>query len=86
MDELHDEVRVVPDTRGVHAMHIPHRRVPTLSCAQTIEYVTALRRGDAPAHLMDVATEELVPPTDPVLSVTTIHGAEHHRARPPQLS
>lgn len=81
VDELHDEVRAVTDARGrVHAMHILRGRVPALSHAQTIEYVTALQRGDAPAHLAEVATGALVPPTDPFFSVTTIRGAEHHRA------
>ncbi|MFJ9885752.1 YrhB domain-containing protein [Streptomyces sp. NPDC091287] len=73
VDELHDEVRAVADTRGrVHAMHILRRRVPKLSHTQTIEYVTALQRGDAPANLVEVATAELVPPTDPFLTATTI--------------
>ncbi|WP_097970340.1 YrhB domain-containing protein [Streptomyces sp. gb14] len=77
VDELHDEVRAVANRRGrVHAMHILRRRVPVLSHAQTIEYVTALQLGDAPAHLVEVSTGELVPPTDPVLSVQTIRGAE----------
>ncbi|MFE1879950.1 hypothetical protein [Streptomyces diastatochromogenes] len=43
-----------------------------LSHAQVIEYVTTLKEGDAPAHLVDVATAELAPPVDPVLSVRTI--------------
>ncbi|WP_097868350.1 YrhB domain-containing protein [Streptomyces sp. rh34] len=76
VDELHDEVRAVAEARGrIHAMHILRRSVPALSHAQTIEYVTALQRGDAPAHLTEVATGELVPPTDPFLSVTTVRGA-----------
>ncbi|MEU0620798.1 YrhB domain-containing protein [Streptomyces rubiginosohelvolus] len=81
VDELHDEVRAVANRRGrVHAMRILRRRVPVLCHAQTIEYVTALQLGDAPAHLVEVSTGELVPPTDPVLSVQTIRGTEHRRA------
>lgn len=81
VDDLHDEVRAVADARGrVHAMHTLRQRVPVLSHAQIIEYVAALQRGDAPAHLVEVATGELVPPTDPVLSVVTIRRAEHRQA------
>ncbi|MEU9372797.1 YrhB domain-containing protein [Streptomyces sp. NPDC048255] len=73
VDDLHDEIRAVADARGrVHAMHALRQRVPALSHAQIIEYVTALQHGDAPAHLVEVATGELVPPTDPVSSVLTI--------------
>ncbi|MFJ6609938.1 YrhB domain-containing protein [Streptomyces sp. NPDC091289] len=81
VDELHDEIRAVADARGrIYAMHILRRRLPVLSHAQTIEYVTALRNGDAPAHLVEVATGELAPPTAPFLSVETIRGAEPRRA------
>ncbi|MFJ3594899.1 YrhB domain-containing protein [Streptomyces sp. NPDC090231] len=74
MDDLHDEVRAVAGARGrVHAMHTLRQRVPALSHTQIIEYVTALQHGDAPAHLADVASRELVAPTDP--SVVTIRRA-----------
>ncbi|MFI1930595.1 YrhB domain-containing protein [Streptomyces sp. NPDC020330] len=87
VDELHDEVRAVAEARGrIHAMHTLRRSVPTLSLAQTVEYVTALQRGDAPAHLAELATGELVPPTDPFLSVTTIRGAEHGPQRAVDVS
>ncbi|WP_308368692.1 YrhB domain-containing protein [Streptomyces sp. ISL-36] len=80
VDDLHDEVRAVADARGrVHAMHTLRQKVPVLSHAQTIEYVTALQHGDAPAHLVEVSSGELVPPTDPVLSVVTIRNAENRR-------
>jgi hypothetical protein len=80
VDDLHDEVRAVAEARGrVHAMHTLRQRVSVLSHAQIIEYVTALQHGDAPAHPVEVATNELVPPTDPVLSVATIRRAEHRR-------
>ncbi|GAA3044425.1 hypothetical protein GCM10017562_01820 [Streptomyces roseofulvus] len=73
VDDLHDEVRAVAGARGrVHAMHILRQRVPALSHAQIIEYVTALQHGDAPAHLLEVSSRELVPPTDPILSAVTI--------------
>lgn len=74
VDDLHDEVRAVAGARGrVHAMHTLRQRVPVLSHTQIIEYVTALQHGDAPAHLADVASRELVAPTDP--SVVTIRRA-----------
>ncbi|MEU7645049.1 hypothetical protein [Streptomyces huasconensis] len=77
VDDLHDEIRAVAGTRGrVHAMRVLRQRVPALSPAQVDEYVTALGdsdgHGDVPAHLADVATAQLVPPADPVLSVRTI--------------
>ncbi|MEU3526475.1 YrhB domain-containing protein [Streptomyces sp. NPDC038707] len=76
VDDLHDEVRAVAGARGrVHAMHTLRQRVPVLSHAQSIEYVTALQHGDAPAHLVEVSSRELVPPTEPDLSVVTIRRA-----------
>ncbi|MFF6888018.1 YrhB domain-containing protein [Streptomyces sp. NPDC012421] len=75
VDDLHDEVRAVAGARGrVHAMHTLRQRVPALSHAQVIEYVAALQHGDAPAHLVEVVSRELVPPTDP--SVVTIRRAQ----------
>ncbi|MFF8267286.1 YrhB domain-containing protein [Streptomyces sp. NPDC016562] len=73
VDDLHDEVQGVADAHGrIYAMHILRQKVPALSPAQVIEYVTALQHGDAPAHLVEVSSRELVPPTDPVSSVVTI--------------
>lgn len=46
-------------------MHALRQRVPVLSHAQIIEYVTALQHGDVPAHLVEVSSRELVPPADP---------------------
>ncbi|MBL3669337.1 hypothetical protein JL475_25800 [Streptomyces sp. M2CJ-2] len=79
VDDLYDEVRAVASTRGrVHAMHALHQRLPVLSLAETIAYVTALLEGDAPEHLVEVATRELVPPpVSRVLAVHTIRGAAH---------
>ncbi|MFE4052915.1 YrhB domain-containing protein [Streptomyces sp. YIM B13518] len=81
VDDLHDEVRAVADARGrIHALHTLRQRVPSLSHAQVIEYVTVLKAGDVvPAHLVEVSTAELVTPVDPVLSVRTVHGAGHRR-------
>ncbi|MEW2140488.1 hypothetical protein AB0892_28510 [Streptomyces sp. NPDC005409] len=76
VDDLHDEVRGMADARGrIYAMHTLRQKVPLLSHAQIIEYVTALQHGDAPAHLVEVSSRELVPPTDPVSSVVTIRRA-----------
>ncbi|MFE7909753.1 YrhB domain-containing protein [Streptomyces albogriseolus] len=75
VDDLHDEVRAVAATRGrIHAMHVLRRSLSALTHAQVIEYVTALKDGDPPEHLVEVAHRELVPPVDPVLSVKTIRG------------
>ncbi|MEU7088063.1 YrhB domain-containing protein [Streptomyces achromogenes] len=73
VDDLHDEVRAVAANRGrIHAMHALRRSLPVLTHAQVIEYVTALKDGDPPMHLVEVANRELIPPVDPVLSVKTI--------------
>ncbi|SCF57789.1 Immunity protein 35 [Streptomyces sp. Ncost-T10-10d] len=73
VDDLHDEVRAAAAARGrIHAMHTLRQRLPVLTHAQVIEYVTALKDGEAPPHLVEVANRELVPPVDPVLSVQTI--------------
>ncbi|MFF4421010.1 YrhB domain-containing protein [Streptomyces sp. NPDC001549] len=81
VDDLHDEIRAAANTRGrVHSMLLLRRRVPVLSHDQIVEYAIALHHGDAPAHLVEIATGELVPPPDPVLSVATVRGAEHRQA------
>ncbi|MEU8702465.1 YrhB domain-containing protein [Streptomyces sp. NPDC048680] len=76
VDDLHDEVRGVAATRGrIHAMHTLRQRLPVLSLAEVIEYVGALEDGTVPDRLAKVATKELVPPVDPVLTATTIRAA-----------
>jgi hypothetical protein len=76
VDDLHDEVRSVAAARGrIHAMHTLRQRLPVLSLAEAIEYVGALQAGAVPDHLATVATKELVPSVDPVLTATTIRGA-----------
>ncbi|MFF9179201.1 YrhB domain-containing protein [Streptomyces sp. NPDC014793] len=73
VDDLHDALRGVAATRGrMHAVQTLRQRVPVLSPAEAIEYVSALVEGDAPVRLVAVAIEELVEPLDPVLAVTTI--------------
>lgn len=73
VDDLHDALRGVAATRGrMHAVRTLRQRLPVLSPAETLEYVGALLEGDAPAHLVAVATKELVEPLNPVLAVTTI--------------
>lgn len=75
VDDLHDEVRAVAAARGrVHAMYTVRQRLPVLTPAQAIEYVTALEEGDPPPQLVEVAGRELMPPDDPMLSVKTIRG------------
>lgn len=74
VDDLHDEVRRVAAARGrILAMHTLRAAVPALTHADVVAYVTALQTGhDAPAHLIALATEELVPALDPVLTVRTV--------------
>ncbi|MFJ8509666.1 YrhB domain-containing protein [Streptomyces avermitilis] len=73
VDELHDALCGVAATRGrMHAVRALRQRLPVLSPAEAIEYVSALLDGDAPARLVAVATKELVEPLNPVLAVETI--------------
>lgn len=53
-------------------MRTLRQRLPVLSPAEAIEYVSALLKGDAPARLVAVATRELVEPLNPVLGVKTV--------------
>ncbi|GGY41485.1 hypothetical protein GCM10010342_30870 [Streptomyces anulatus] len=78
VDDLHDALRDVALTRGrVHAVRTLRRRVPVLSPAEAIEYVSALLAGDVPARLVAVSTRELVEPLNPVYAVKTVlSGAE----------
>ncbi|MEV7391340.1 MULTISPECIES: YrhB domain-containing protein [unclassified Streptomyces] len=73
VDDLHDVLREVAATRGrLHAARTLRQRLPVLSLAEAIDYVSALVEGDAPAHLMAAAAKELVEPLNPVLGVETI--------------
>ncbi|MGX1951764.1 YrhB domain-containing protein [Streptomyces anulatus] len=78
VDDLHDALRDVAVTRGrMHAVRTLRRRVPVLSPAEAIEYVSALLEGDVPARLVAVSTRELVEPLNPVYAVKTVlSGAE----------
>ncbi|WP_405526658.1 YrhB family protein [Streptomyces avidinii] len=65
VDDLHDEVGAVTSAGGrLRALRVLRRKLPVLTPAQAIEYVTALTEGDAPAHIVEVAVRELVPPTE----------------------
>lgn len=73
VDDLHDLLREIASTRGrMHAVRTLRQRLPVLSPAEAIEYVSALLKGDAPARLVAVATRELVEPLNPVLGVKTV--------------
>lgn len=73
VDDLHDALCGVAAARGrMHAVRTLRQRLPVLSPAEAIEYVSALLDGDAPARLVAVATKELVEPLNPVLTVETI--------------
>ncbi|MEU8653686.1 YrhB domain-containing protein [Streptomyces sp. NPDC048737] len=73
VDDLHDALCGIAATRGrMHAVRTLRQRLPVLSPAEALEYVSALLEGEAPARLMAVATKELVEPLNPVLAVKTI--------------
>lgn len=73
MDDLHDALREVAAIRGrMHAVRALRQRLPVLSPAEAIEYVSTLTEGDVSARLVAVATRELVEPLSPVLAVETI--------------
>ncbi|MFI2371704.1 YrhB domain-containing protein [Streptomyces sp. NPDC018833] len=73
VDDLHDEVRAVAATHGrMQSVRTLRQRLPVLSPAQALAYLSALLDGDAPAHLVAVAVEQLVEPINPVLAVATI--------------
>lgn len=53
VDELHDEVRATATARGrIHAMRALRERLPTLTPADALAYVSGLRQGDVPARLV----------------------------------
>ena len=73
VDDLHDELCGVAAARGrMCAVRILRHRLPVLTPAEAIEYVSALLAGSAPARLVGLATKELVEPLNPVLAVKTI--------------
>ncbi len=78
VDDLHDVLRDLASTRGrLHAVRALRRRLPVLSPADALAYVSALLEGEAPARLVAVATGELVEPLNPVYAVRTVlSGAE----------
>ncbi|MFF3612080.1 YrhB domain-containing protein [Streptomyces sp. NPDC002580] len=83
VDDLHDALRGVAAARGrTHAARALRRTLPMLSPAQALTYVSALLDGDAPAHLVAVATEELVEPLDPRVE-TILNGAAARAGRTP---
>ncbi|CAM5689977.1 hypothetical protein STENM36S_04965 [Streptomyces tendae] len=66
VDDLHDALCGVAATHGrMHAVRTLRQRLPMLSPAEAIEYVSALLNGDAPARLLAVVTKELVEPLNP---------------------
>ncbi|MEU6676633.1 YrhB domain-containing protein [Streptomyces sp. NPDC046925] len=81
VDDLHDELHEVAAVRGrMTAVRTLRRRLPVLSPAEAIEYVSALLDGDVPARLVAVAAGVLVEPLDPVFAVTTIREGAALRA------
>ena len=86
VDDLHDALCGIAAARGrTHAVRTLRQKLPALSPAEAIEYVSALLDGDAPARLVAVATKELVEPLNPVLAVETIlSGAEIRAGQRPE--
>ncbi|RFC77280.1 YrhB domain-containing protein [Streptomyces sp. AcE210] len=73
VDDLHDAIHRVAATHGrIHAVRTLRQRLPVLSPAEAIEYVSALLDGEAPTRLVAVATKELVEPLNSVFAVETI--------------
>ncbi|MFJ4849013.1 MULTISPECIES: YrhB domain-containing protein [unclassified Streptomyces] len=73
VDDLHDEIREVATRRGrIHAGRALRQRLPVLSPARALEYVTGLHRGDVPAGLLAIADRALVKPLNPVYAVRTV--------------
>ncbi|WP_405550094.1 YrhB domain-containing protein [Streptomyces microflavus] len=73
VDDLHDEIRDAAAVRGrMPAVRTLRRRLPMLSPAQALEYVSALLHAKVPAHLVSIAVEQLIEPMNPVLAVRTI--------------
>lgn len=73
VDDLHDALHGIADTHGrMHAVRTLRQRLPMLSPAEAIEYMSELLTNNAPARLVAVATKELVEPLNPVLAVKTI--------------
>lgn len=75
VDDLHDALCGVTATHGrMHVVRTLRHRLPMLSPAEAIEYVSvsALLDGDAPARLVAVSTKELVEPFNPAFAVETI--------------
>ncbi|MFJ8050009.1 YrhB family protein [Streptomyces luteogriseus] len=72
VDDLHDALCGVAATHGrMHAVRTLRQRLPMLSPAEAIEYVSALLDGDAPERLV-AAAKELMEPFNPALAVETI--------------
>ncbi|MFF4899750.1 YrhB domain-containing protein [Streptomyces sp. NPDC001068] len=81
VDDLHDALRAVAATRGrMHAARTLRRRLPVLTPAEAVEYVSALPAGDMPARLLAVVTEELVEPLGREIAVETIVSGAGARA------
>ncbi|MEU3264348.1 YrhB domain-containing protein [Streptomyces bacillaris] len=73
VDELHDALRAVAAARGrLPAVRALRRKLPVLSPAEGLAYVSGLTAGAVPPHLLEVATGELVEPLDPVYAVETV--------------
>ncbi|WP_322982924.1 YrhB domain-containing protein [Streptomyces sp. S584] len=83
VDDLHDEMREAAAVRGhMRAAGILRRRLPMLSPAQALEYVSGLLHTDAPAHLVAVAVEQLIEPMDPVLTAETLRQGRSSTVEP----
>ncbi|MFG2819216.1 YrhB domain-containing protein [Kitasatospora sp. NPDC048365] len=73
VDDLHDELRrAVVEQGRMTALRMLRERVPVLSPADAVAYVTALQGGAAPERLLPVVAGVVLPPPDPFMAVRTI--------------
>ncbi|ANZ14226.1 Immunity protein 19 [Streptomyces noursei ATCC 11455] len=77
VDDLHDEITEIATAQGrLPSVRALRRKLPKLTPAQALHYVDALLDGTAPPppHLTALASEQLVAPLNPALTVTTLRG------------
>ncbi|SHM23782.1 Immunity protein 35 [Streptomyces yunnanensis] len=78
VDDLDEEITEIATAQGrLPSVRALRRKLPKLPPAQALHYVNALLDGTAPPHLTALATEQLVEPIDPVLTVKTLRRGPH---------
>ncbi|MFJ1754295.1 YrhB domain-containing protein [Kitasatospora sp. NPDC088134] len=73
VDALHEEVRALAAEQGpLRAARALRERVPALPPVEAVGYVRALLTGEAPARLVDLVRQQVVPPPDPFLTARRV--------------